>query len=199
MTNGSSQGLFVVVAVVIFGIFVAISYSLFRDTLTPSLASIFSDSTIMPTTFYLADTPYKKEYVATLPAHPSATPNFEEYTRVDDIDLSKIGDNYSEDTEYEIEFQMKTLKKGSILVYGQNSSSSKYQTYINKKPSDFLDSDSYVSSEGGDVFVTYKLKFKLVKINYGYHNGKSLLSFYSGYGTGNKVTVKNIKIRKVNE
>ena len=45
MTDGSSQGLFVVVAVVIFGIFVAISYMLFRDQLTPSLASIFSVAT----------------------------------------------------------------------------------------------------------------------------------------------------------
>lgn len=45
MTDGSSQGLFVVVAVVIFGIFVAISYSLFRDQLSPALASIFSEST----------------------------------------------------------------------------------------------------------------------------------------------------------
>lgn len=45
MTNGSSQGLFVVVAVVIFGIFVAISYMLFEDTLSPALASIFSDAT----------------------------------------------------------------------------------------------------------------------------------------------------------
>lgn len=45
MTNGSSQGLFVIVAVVIFGIFVAISYSLFRDQLSPSLASIFIEST----------------------------------------------------------------------------------------------------------------------------------------------------------
>lgn len=44
MTNGSSQGLFVVVAVVIFGIFVAISYSLFRDQLSPALASIFRES-----------------------------------------------------------------------------------------------------------------------------------------------------------
>ena len=44
MTDGTSQGLFVVVAVVIFGIFIAISYTLFGDTLTPSLASIFSDS-----------------------------------------------------------------------------------------------------------------------------------------------------------
>lgn len=44
MTNGSSQGLFVVVAVIIFGIFVFISYLLFRDNLKPSLANIFCDA-----------------------------------------------------------------------------------------------------------------------------------------------------------
>lgn len=43
MTNGSSQGLFVIVAVVIFGIFVLISYVLFKDTLKPSLSTIFTD------------------------------------------------------------------------------------------------------------------------------------------------------------
>lgn len=43
MTNGTSQGLFVVVAIIIFGIFVLISYLLFRDTLKPSLANIFTD------------------------------------------------------------------------------------------------------------------------------------------------------------
>lgn len=44
MTEGSSQGLFVIVAVVIFGIFVVISYVLFRDNLKTGLASIFKDS-----------------------------------------------------------------------------------------------------------------------------------------------------------
>lgn len=43
MTNGTSQGLFVVVAIVIFGIFIFISYLLFRDNLKPSLSSIFND------------------------------------------------------------------------------------------------------------------------------------------------------------
>lgn len=43
MTNGSSQGLFVIVAVVIFGIFVLISYVLFRNELKPTLANIFTD------------------------------------------------------------------------------------------------------------------------------------------------------------
>lgn len=44
MTDGSSQGLFVIVAVVIFGIFVLISYILFRDNLKTGLSDIFEDS-----------------------------------------------------------------------------------------------------------------------------------------------------------
>lgn len=47
MTDGSSQGLFVIVAVVIFGIFVLISYILFRDTMKPSLAKIYCDAFTM--------------------------------------------------------------------------------------------------------------------------------------------------------
>lgn len=45
MTEGSSQGLFVIVAVVIFGIFVLIAYMLFQDKLKLALASIFEDTT----------------------------------------------------------------------------------------------------------------------------------------------------------
>lgn len=44
MTNGTSQGLFIIVAVIIFGIFVLISYLLFGDKLKTGLASIFDDS-----------------------------------------------------------------------------------------------------------------------------------------------------------
>ncbi|QQU18048.1 hypothetical protein I6I79_09150 [Enterococcus casseliflavus] len=43
MTNGASQGLFVVVAIVVFGSFVLISYLLFRDNVKPSLSGIFKD------------------------------------------------------------------------------------------------------------------------------------------------------------
>ena len=45
MTDGASQGLFVIVAVVIFGIFVLIAYLLFRDTLKDSLGGIFKNAT----------------------------------------------------------------------------------------------------------------------------------------------------------
>lgn len=46
MTEGTSQGLFIIVAVVIFGIFVLMAYVLFRDKLSTSLANIFDDATI---------------------------------------------------------------------------------------------------------------------------------------------------------
>lgn len=45
MSNGSSQGLYIVIAVIIFGIFIATSYLLFGDKLKTSLTTIFEDST----------------------------------------------------------------------------------------------------------------------------------------------------------
>lgn len=45
LTEGTNQGLFIIIAVIIFGIFVAMSYLLFRDRLSPALSSTFKDST----------------------------------------------------------------------------------------------------------------------------------------------------------
>ena len=45
MTDGTSQGLFIVVAIVIFGIFVVLAYILFEDTLSPAMASMFTTAT----------------------------------------------------------------------------------------------------------------------------------------------------------
>ncbi len=58
MTEGTSQGLFVVVAIVIFGIFVGLSYTLFGDTLKPAMASLFTESTNQATK-YLAEHGHK--------------------------------------------------------------------------------------------------------------------------------------------
>ena len=45
MTEGTSQGLFIVVAIVIFGIFVVMAYILFEDTLSPAMANMFTTAT----------------------------------------------------------------------------------------------------------------------------------------------------------
>ena len=192
MTNGSSQGLFVVVGVVIFGIFVAISYSLFRDQLTPSLASIFSEhSSTLPSEFYLPDTPKGKEYSRTI-----GTSGFEEYVRVQDIDISKLGDVYSRDTLFEITFSLKTLDEGTVRVYTQNGSSSKYSLLFEDNGYQYQ-YDYRVHTNGNDEYQTFTKKFKIGDLSYGTHGGKSYLSFYSEYGTANKVTVKDISIRKI--
>lgn len=47
MTSGVSNGLFVIIAVVIFGIFVSISYLILRDKLSPTLATVFKDGLSM--------------------------------------------------------------------------------------------------------------------------------------------------------
>lgn len=44
MTNGTSQGLFIVVAIVIFGLFVVLSNNLFGDELSPALVDMFTTS-----------------------------------------------------------------------------------------------------------------------------------------------------------
>ncbi len=43
MTEGTSQGLFIVVAIVIFGIFIGLTYTIFGDVLEPALVEIFGD------------------------------------------------------------------------------------------------------------------------------------------------------------
>lgn len=45
MSNGTSQGLFIVVAIVIFGLFVGLSYTVFGENLKPALVGIFGDAT----------------------------------------------------------------------------------------------------------------------------------------------------------
>ena len=50
MTDGTSQGLFIVVAIVIFGIFVVLAYLLFEDVLSPAITKIFTDATNQATT-----------------------------------------------------------------------------------------------------------------------------------------------------
>lgn len=49
MTNGTSQGLFIVVAIVIFGVFVGLSYTIFGDELGPSLVNLFEESFVQST------------------------------------------------------------------------------------------------------------------------------------------------------
>lgn len=60
MTNGTAQGLYIIIAVVIFGIFTLLSYLIFQDPLSPKLTNIFEQS-FLQTEEYLKDC--KKDYL----------------------------------------------------------------------------------------------------------------------------------------
>lgn len=98
MTNGSSQGLFVIVAVVIFGIFVLISYILFKDNLKPALANIFTDGLEQATTTLNNGTQSGAEGVT-----------YEEWVE----DLENQGYVVAEDTDFDGDVDGEFIYKGT--------------------------------------------------------------------------------------
>ncbi|EME7155061.1 hypothetical protein OU497_002692, partial [Enterococcus faecium] len=89
MTNGTSQGLFIVVAIIIFGIFVTISYVLFRNELKPTLANIFTDG------LEQAEDTLKRKDLQELEIGKDDiyTFSFEKTNGVEDLDLLRIKKN----------------------------------------------------------------------------------------------------------
>ncbi len=77
MTEGTSQGLFVVVAIVIFGIFVGLTYTIFGDELGPALENIFNLSSNKAQDSFHKDKDYNVEGVV---------PNEETDFIFDDVD-----------------------------------------------------------------------------------------------------------------
>lgn len=111
MTNGTSQGLFVVVAIVIFGIFVLISYLLFKDNLKPTLANIFTDGLNQATCNLLSECPIDI---------PSARED-ENYL------YAKIREANPKKNEKEIWIQAKKQNDGTLLIYKSSVSDKNYE------------------------------------------------------------------------
>lgn len=113
MTDGTSQGLFVIVAVVIFGIFVTIAYSLFGDKLKLSLASIFEDS------FTQAENALNggEKIIVDAPTHLASVREDDKFKFV------KIRDAYEEngETYSDIYIKVETMDDGNLKVVGANT------------------------------------------------------------------------------
>ena len=60
MTNGTNQGLFIIVAIVVFSIFIAISFLLFKDSMQPTMTTIFTNN-LEQSTHIFSDNLSKKE------------------------------------------------------------------------------------------------------------------------------------------
>ncbi|HBK4031851.1 TPA: leucine-rich repeat protein [Enterococcus faecium] len=110
MTNGTSQGLFVIVAVVIFGIFIFISYLLFRDTLKPSLSTIFTDG------LEQANCSFKKE----CPINVDSSREDGEYL------YAKIRESNPKKNETEIWIQVEKLSDGTLSIDKSSTSDNNY-------------------------------------------------------------------------
>lgn len=113
MTNGTSQGLFIVIAIIIFGIFVLISYLLFKDNLKPTLANIFTDGLEQTEEDLMG---IVKEKMINIKS--AREDNTYLYAKIREANESK--------GETEVWVQLKKLKNGTLQLYGSNVFDGKY-------------------------------------------------------------------------
>ncbi|MFT0130350.1 leucine-rich repeat domain-containing protein [Candidatus Enterenecus avicola] len=112
MTNGTSQVLFIIVSIVIFGIFVIISYLLFRDKLHVGLADVFDDSINQAKCDVFAECPINIKAV-----------------REDDNYLyAKIREADESKGETEIWVRAEKLEDGTLNIDSSNISDSNYSS-----------------------------------------------------------------------
>lgn len=187
MTDGSNQGLFIVVAVVIFGIFVAIAYTLFEDTLSPSLASMFSDTIETASNRLDSRKILIGKWDWEVDAHNDIFENEEgkeEFVQYG-VDMAPIFDEHGLG-KYILEFEMRATNPGSVWVFMQNNNSFKYTwgTRI---------------VEAETTFQKYSLEVD-VKIAEQYTTNRSELAFHGdSYDTDRHPTVKKVRLYKIIE
>lgn len=125
MTNGTSQGLFAIIAIVIFGIFIFISYLLFKDNLNPTLANIFTDG------FEQTNCQFDTTKIKTIKCNPTFNNSFDsksiglqfsgyagmfEAQKTDNSDILMIDINNRPDIQ--INQETNTVELGSINISG---------------------------------------------------------------------------------
>ena len=124
MTNGTSQGLFVVVAIIIFGIFVLISYLLFKDNLKPTLANIFTDGLKQATCNLLSECPIdivadredEKYLYAKIREADESTGETEIWVRAEKLDNGTLKIDRSSISDANYTAQGSTEMTGSLIM-----------------------------------------------------------------------------------
>lgn len=98
-----------------------------------------------------------------------------------DIDCALIFDKEEKGTAYQIEFEIRARKPGSVMVYQQNGSGARYEfrTMVD------------VSEEWERKTIT------VIPYLVDVEEERSMLAFYGEYGTGVIPYVKNAKVTKV--
>ena len=191
MESGSNKSLFTLLAVIVFGIFLSLSYFLFKDNLKGVLADVMNKSSVtisQKMEYEFSDFKYKGDNLlvngdtyyqgSVLGWGPG-----NEFLRY--LDTAPIFDEFGVGI-YTISFDLQVTTPGSIQVYMQNGSHAKYTFYKVVQGTTEWKRHSIIV----DIFA-------VDPTNSFYDPTYSYLAFYGTYGTGVSPSVRNVKIEKL--
>ena len=194
MTDGTSQGLFIVVAIVIFGIFVVMAYILFEDTLSPAMASMFTNAT--ETANIRIGNVENSENILDYSKLTSFNPYYTDYT-VDGniITLTAVKPDYIvlyfEEPNEKLISGREYKISGYLYIDGQPA---KVKNWLTKKVSThYTDSNFKIDNDTGYFEETYTYKYtegNLVHARVINENG-------TNFSAGTKISIKDLKLTEL--
>ena len=196
METGSNKSLYTLIAVVVFGIFLSLSYYLFQDQMKSTLASVLDKTSASTSHQQIAAEYYNENLLidgtkvvdGPLVGGSGGLPTYPDTDGVDGREfiayknIAPIIDKFGVGV-YTISFDLKTTKDGSILVY-LLSGASKYSFWANV--------------QGTTEWKRYSIVVNIVALDPSYiHYSPTTanLSFYGTYNTQVSPSVKNVKIQ----
>ena len=186
MTDGTSQGLFIVVAIVIFGIFVLLAYILFEDTLSPAMASMFTDATEQAQERLDEGKLIYQSYKEIDASSDTYSNTASEYEYVQhSLDFSKIAKEHGEG-DYTLKFDMKQNQNiGTVAVYALSGDNREYTM-------------GYKVVRPRLEYKTFILHIQVEKTDEHPGSTTSQLSFWGGGNYNSEIfpSVKNVKLYK---
>lgn len=194
MDNASNKGLYTLIAIVVFGIFLSLSYWLFQDQMKNVLADVMFKTSIATSHQQVAAEYYNKNLVIggdkvvegpLVGVSYGGVPNtdgVDGHEFIQYMDIAPIFDKFGVGI-YTISFDLKTSPKtGPVRVYLQNGASSKYNLWATV--------DSTTDWKRYSVVVDIKKTEGIF-----YDPNKAILAFYGTYNTQVSPSVRNVKIQ----
>lgn len=191
MESGSNKSLFTLLAVVVFGIFLSLSYFMFKDNLKGVLADVMGKSSVtisQKMEYELDGFEYKGDNLLVngdtyYQGSVSGWGTGKEFLRY--LDTAPIFDTFGTGV-YTISFDLQVTTPGAVMVYMQNGSEAKYTFYK--------------AVQGTTAWKRHSIVVDIVAVepaNPYYDPTYSYLAFYGTYGTGVSPSVRNVKIEKL--
>ena len=185
MDNASNKGLYTLIAIVVFGIFISLSYWLFQDQMKNVLADVMFKTSIATSHQILVAEYIDKNLLIggdkVVEGPVTGWGTGKEFLRY--LDTAPIFDTFGAGI-YTISFDLQVTSPGPIRVYMQNGSEAKYTFYK--------------AVQGTTTWKRHSIVVDIVAVDPAspyYDPTYSYLAFYGIYGTGVSPSVKNVKIQ----